>query len=234
MLNMNNKVKKYIRIIVVVIVLIYLSNLGYKVYIDFKNSSVSFTLPKEYEALFSKSKSRHLKDFFTYNNSVSNPVAAFSFDSAYNIVIFKFTMSKVSSSIIDMVKVKKESSSRPSRKWYSTISQYYELVYVDEPQKSMTNLYLKLNANFIEAVVKNDSVLNYSLSFKDFSVRQLDGSEYIYGASGNGNLFSNNSPVPANILFLKKQKAIYFIILTATDFRKKVDKDVLYKMIRTQ
>ena len=108
----------------------------------------------------------------------------------------------------------------------------YRLKQKSGRQSSVSDLHLTLNGNSIKTIVKNDSVASYYLKFKDFSLKYgLDDDVDIYAKYG-AREFSSVNPIPINLLFLKRNKFVYFIVLSVYNLNMPLHEDTLYRLLK--
>ncbi|PWG77904.1 hypothetical protein DDR33_25060 [Pararcticibacter amylolyticus] len=135
-------------------------------------------------------------------------------------------------SLEQIVKEKMLDSKASSDVLYSDISQQsYILKYKLDRLNLVSDISLSMRGNNIERVIKNDSVICYSLKFISFSLKiDKDADVDILAQSGTNEDF-RGEPVPVNLLFLKRNKSVYFVILAVNDRHHSLTSNFLYELM---
>ena len=102
--------------------------------------------------------------------------------------------------------------------------------YQSSPTISPSKITICLNGDSIQTIIKNDSIAYYFLKLKNISVKYDDDNNdviFIDGAQG----LRQFSYIPLNVMFLKRNQSLYFILLAPKDFNKKLEPDFLLNLI---
>jgi hypothetical protein len=96
-------------------------------------------------------------------------------------------------------------------------------------KEKVHSVYFTLYGNSTRILKKNDTAAYYYSNFKNFSIKyQKEGKIDIYGkAKGN----PQGSNVPLEIIFLKRNNNLYFILLTNKNYSANLDLNALYNLI---
>lgn len=93
------------------------------------------------------------------------------------------------------------------------------------PKEKATKLYFNIEGDNSGVVEKNDHLAYYYSTFKNFSIRyKKEGKIDIFGKARKKN-------VPVEIMFLKRNSDLYFIVLANINNSANLDKYALYNLI---
>jgi hypothetical protein len=123
------------------------------------------------------------------------------------------------------------SSGAPMYSYYidASTSKQLQVQYKLGIMGEIPSLYFNLYGDHTQALKKNDSVAYYYSNFENFSIRyQKEGKIDIYGkAKGN----PQRSKAPLEVMFLKRNNNLYFILLTNRNYSTNLDLNALYNLI---
>ena len=116
---------------------------------------------------------------------------------------------------------------------------YYPLgplfdVFYKTGQNKITSIELNLVGDTIKTVTKNDSLIHYYSRFKSFSIN--------YNSSDSTSIYSNsnrtaeaelpNSSLPINIVFLRKQKSVYLLIMSVAKANENLEPNQITDLLK--
>lgn len=190
------------------------------------SNGYSKMVPKEYWDLFLDKKNIISDSSLTSKHR--NLVTEFHNNQFY-ILIYKLgTSNKL---LLSDIYEKYNFSKRPMNSWYTDASTNRELQlqYKLGNVEEISSLYFALYGDHTQTLKKNDTVAYYYSIFKNFSIKyQAEEKVDIYGrVKGN----SQDSKMPLEIMFLKRNNNLYFILLTNRNDSINLDPNALYNLI---
>ena len=78
----------------------------------------------------------------------------------------------------------------------------------------------------------NTTTLGYKLRCKNFSIRYSEKDPVDIYMVGKNLSFGKTINIPMNLLFLKREKSVYLLILTPEEERDYVPNDILYDLVK--
>lgn len=181
---------------------------------------------KEYLDLFLNKKNIVCNSSLTSKHR--NLVTEFHSDQFY-ILIYKLGASNKLS--LSNINENYNYSERPMYSYYidASTNKQLQLQYKLGNAEEISSLYFALYGDHTQALKKNDTVAYYYSSFKNFSIKyQAEAAADIYGKT-KGN--SQNSKMPLEIMFLKRNSSLYLILLTNRNYSANLDLNALYNLI---
>jgi hypothetical protein len=207
-----------------------------------RNPALDFTssnkAPTEYWDLFKDTFRNNFKVLNTVTMRFQNPVSDFkSHDNKYFVEVFKLKASS-NVSLNNLVSQSTNDKIDINGITYLTMGcNLYTLFYKMDNNKA-THIDVSING-FDTKVLRNDSVALFSSKFKVFYIRYNNSDTTSIWAMSDGKSFIAPTPhvpaigLPIDIMFIKKQKAIYLLLMSVNDPRTKFEPDQLSRMIRT-
>ncbi|HEX3385777.1 MAG TPA: hypothetical protein VHS53_11340 [Mucilaginibacter sp.] len=191
------------------------------------STSSSKYVPKEYLALF-LNKGHVIADSSLISRH-KNPVAELN-NALYYIQVYKLDSSK--NVTINDISYKAIASPEMSLNTYyvdASINRPYLDKYKLGPSERISSVYFNLYGDSTRIIQRNDSVLYCRSNFENFSIRyQKDGKIGIYGKVNDS---FQKVKVPLEVMFLKKNDGLYFILLTNKNRSSTLDSNSLYDLI---
>jgi hypothetical protein len=190
----------------------------------FESDLYSKSMEKEYLSLIPQ-------DSFTvvgnYNSKIRNQISIFDYgiQRNYRLFIYKIPI-KNNFSLENIIGKKVKDNSINAWKAYTVIEKgILELNYKSGKPPKAKNILFSYNGNNLKLVAQNDSILSFSLNFKDFSISyNKNNVKDIYGET------ILNYP-PLNVLFLKHNKGLYLLLMTINEKGEELPPDMLYNLV---
>ena len=204
---------KSLKIIALVIVVFFVARLGHALYV-LNKSSISYNAPKDYSALFSHSVDQTLTLDCMFNSKRGQPIAMYRYKSYYHVFVYKIRFTNTST-LLSMIK--EEEIPKPDKRDFLIKGGFTSIPIgefkIQEPLDSCTvddDLYLTFGCDSLHTVMKNDTVIDYSVFMNNFSLKySIDGQTDIQVVNNK-----NNDKHEFNFLFLKKQNDVYLLFMT--------------------
>jgi hypothetical protein len=191
--------------------------------------TISNQIPAEYLQLFNKSAQKNLLAMNTFNEKAKFPIANIGYDSTYCIQVYKLSstyMLSLTNSIIES----NANGHRPVKTLY-TANQENALIIMDKVGELDTpaNIYFSLHGDQKQLVLRNDTVVSYYANCHDFSVKYIkNGVQQICADVDD----SHKEPTFLETMFLKRNRNLYFIVMSPKLKNAKLKPGILYGLIK--
>jgi hypothetical protein len=159
------------------------------------------------------------------NSKVMDPVAFLYVDDTYHLVIFKINL-RDQQPLKDILHTTIKSTERPDGETYSIVdfNGFSRYEWRPAPTKHTSNIYLSLYGDSLANNILNDSIATYHLLCKNLSIQ--------YETNGPVEVFMVGGKItPSDILFLKRDKAVYFMLLTTDKPDATIPQNILYELV---
>lgn len=187
--------------------------------------------PKDYDLVNNKYVSG-LQGGIAYQSSNRNPVTLIPFGKSYSLISYKIDLIK-GTSWSNVLDVTLKSVERTNMEVYTVISEniFYRFEYHDAPTKSVSKVYLTLSGDSLRTVVTNDSIVSYHLLCNNFSIKYSENEAVDIFVVGNEKAFGATTVIPMDLLFLKRDNAVYLMIMTPNDPKSVISPELLYNLV---
>jgi len=189
----------------------------------------SHKVPNDYGQLFNTTQK--LKLYITTNSPYRNPISEFYFDRNYYIEVYKIAI--INDISLNKLVEEEFSDTEFRHGTYEGNASYnetpffigYKFGYPDAFEK----VYFSLTGINSHIIKKNDSTAYYSSNFSKFSIKYKEnGGPDFYGEMKPWN---EDGHLPLELLFLRKNKALYIIILSVMNKGIRIDNNMLCKIV---
>jgi len=228
------KFKKIRNIVVLLLIagfIVYAIKMFHQLNLETSRNPViaSDTSNANYVSLFNQ----EAKDELILNKTLSfvqrNPISLFSYNKLYSIEITRINLASDLDLNKDIAEVFAKSE-RTGNIVYVPISENGLTVdYRSTSLISPSKIHLTMYGDSIRSIAKNDSLYCDYIKLGDFSIRYEHSDVNEISAENNQSLAVNKRPVI--LMFFKRHKSLYFLLLTANDLSTKLDPTLLYKLI---
>lgn len=196
-----------------------------------EDSMMNKSISKEYADLFRDEYKSKIDTGVTYFSKVRHPVTTLSLDKNYPLLIFKMDLTRDVSLPDVITEVSKEYPSPNTGIVYNLIRErLFNLIYLSGKPSFSDSIYFYVQGDSIKTVVSNDSMVGYHLYCRNFSLAyKKDGIKDIAAYNEGFEVFRK---FPVNLLFLKRDKALYFLLMSVKDKKLPFKENQLLEMIR--
>jgi hypothetical protein len=215
-------------VIIAVIIEVYLTGSKMSAALN-ENIGFDGTASREYKDLFEKDAQDKLNDYITHLSKVRNPVSFLTYDQQYLIAEYKIDLSgdtPLRENVTETVGRVKETPG---------------IVYSEYDMKDFTMNYKsgaivpvsKVYITFTQpgkAIIRNDSVIYYYLEKGDFSLRYGKDSAVDFDLESKDSFLGAESS-PKALLLIRRDRAVFFVQVTAKDKTVMVPKDLVYRLV---
>jgi len=188
---------------------------------DETSSKVPLT---EYENLFNKDAQGKLNILATVKSKNRQAVSTYVYDKKYNLCVFKVILSK-NLELTRIIDYKNESSSKSLNAAYEGLPCFnFDMSIKAGKSVPVSSIHFKSNGDSIKYIARNDSLVCFYYKFKSFSINYNDEPYDIIATADQSN-------IPADILFKKRGKVLYIIIMTIAEGKEEMQANKLYTII---
>jgi len=198
---------------IVVFNMVKLSNISNE-YEKIDPQTTSQIAPKSYLQLFGDSDKP--TSVSTSNTKLRNPISELAYKD-YRLIVYKMDTLRDSKVSLNNIIHESYSATKDNLTAYRGIVEYGDTpelyVHMAAPDKP-DRIYLNIFGEQTRVITKNDSVAYYSSNFKRFYIKyKPDGSDEFYGNASEHD--DENAIVPLELMFLKRNRNLYFILMFA-------------------
>ncbi len=149
-----------------------------------------------------------------------------------HIIIYKIDLIK-DGLLKDVLHTNIESVDRTTGTVYTVINHnnFFQFQYQVGSAQPVSNIYLTLAGDSLKNLVQNDSVMSYHLLCKNFSIRYNKDGPIDLFVVGQEGMLATTTIIPMDLLFLKRDGAIYLLIMTPNDPKSPIPPDLLYNVV---
>jgi len=191
--------------------------------IDDHETSSKIPLMEHYN-LFTKEAQNKLELLATTTSRNRETTSSYIYDKVFNVFVLKVILTK-NNSLKNIINYQNESSHVTMNAVYSGLSNYNMKMNIKSGASVTTStVHFKFNGDSIKSIVSNDSVYCYYYKFSTFSINYNDEPYDIIAKAYQSN-------IPASLIFKKKGKFLYVIIMTVAKGKEEMQPDQLYNII---
>jgi len=185
---------------------------------DYLNLFFSNTIVKDSVRIVFHYKHRSAIGLFSYDGRFA--VEIIKIDSSFKMAVNKIIVEKFENSIIT------------SEAIYIPFDESgFKTDYQLAGNSGINNIYMTMYGDSIKTVLKNDSIASYYLKLKNLSVTyNISLEEAIFADASQG--FGQFSNIPIDVAFVRKNGALYFVLLAPKNAASKLDPNFLFQLIK--
>jgi hypothetical protein len=179
----------------------------------------------EDSALISPKYIGRVRSYKNVNSKVMDPVSFLYVDDTIHLVIFKMNIEN-DQPIKDILSSDIENSQRSDDEVYSGVNfnRFSRFEWCPVPTKRARNIFLSLYGDSLSNGILNDSIASYHLLCKNLSIK--------YEKKGAVQVFMTGEEIaPSDILFLKRGKIVYFMLMTTAKQDSFIPREILYNLV---
>lgn len=216
--------KSYLKIFFRAALIIFLLAIIYWAILSFKKifealdnvEDSGYSISSQDSSIISQQYWPKIKTVEVFNNKVRGPISLLLYDSLYHILFYKINL-LADSPLSKIISVKKISSDVSNGVVYGTIGNdiIYNFTYEEVPIYPVRNIYLNVYADSLKLISNNENLLMFHADLlQNLSIHFARHSAIDILIKGNKLPMGLSESFPINFAFLKKNKEIYFIIMT--------------------
>ena len=166
------------------------------------------------------------------NNRVRSSVSFLYFDDTYHLVIYKID-STGNKSLSNLLEIKTGNSKRTDEEVYHIVefNGFSRLQWRPVPPRAVSKIYVILKGDSLNKVAANDSIVSYHLLCKSFSIKFSPEGPVEVNMIGEDRPFGRTEISPVDLLFLKRNEAVYLLIMTPASADGNISADLLYNIV---
>lgn len=212
-------------LIFISIVIIYLL---YNTFLFFRSPKISVKegMSNEYLNLFNTQKRKEISIHYSYDTKVNFPISSMHYKTAYIMMMGKWIIGD--KSLKDFIKESIDDNGLKMDKVNSECNggSFILRQSIEDSLLRINHAYFPFFGSGFKTIVKNDSVAYYKGNFESFGISVLEKESLDILVK------VKDEPLPVNILFLKRNKSLYFFVLTVYDPETKLPENLLYDLIK--
>jgi hypothetical protein len=182
-------------------------------------------ITREDSALISPKYIGRVRSYKNVNSKVMDPISFLDLDDTINLVIFKINM-ETDQPLRETLSSDMENSQRSDGETYSIVdfNLFSRFEWRPAPTRRTSKIFLSLNGDSLSNGILNDSIASYHLLCKNLSIK--------YEKNGVVQVFMDGGEIaPSDLLFLKRGKIVYFMLMTTAKPNSYIPGDILYDLI---
>jgi len=159
------------------------------------------------------------------NSKVMDPVSFLFVDDTIHLVIFKINM-ETDQPLKEIVSSAIENSQQSDGETYSIVdlNRFYRFEWRPVPTMWIRKIFLSLYGDSLSNGILNDSIASYHLLCKNLSIKfEKNGIVQV--------LMTGGEMTPSDLLFLKRGKVLYFMLMTTAKPDSIIPREILYDLI---
>jgi len=218
-----NKYFKRLIIALGIITVVIFSMLVYTIIKAGQTSSKSSL--SEYDTLFTKQGHDKLVHFGTETSQIRQPISNYVYDKRFNVFVYKVILVK-DTNLKNIITYKNEGLSLFKNGITSPLpSRNFKMNLKDDQSTLVSTVRLISAGDSIVSIIQNDHIFCYYFKFNKFAISYNDEAYDINAAAANSN-------IPASVVFVKKGKILYVILMTVAEGDEEFDPKLLYNIVQ--
>ena len=182
-------------------------------------------MTREDSALISPKYIGRVRSHQNVNSKVMDPVSFLYVDDTYHLIIFRIHLG-TDQPLTEILRSDVEDSRRSDGEAYSMVdfNGYSRFEWHPWPTRGTRDIFLSLYGDSLSNGILNDSVASYHLLCKNLSIK--------YEKKGVVQVFMVGGEItPSDLLFLKRGKIVYFMLMTTAKPDSFIPREILYDLI---
>ena len=193
---------------------------------------LTFILSREDSSLIASSYRSKLQVAKVYHFKGNEPVSIINFDNKYKLITYKINLI-TKNSLSDVISSENESVDRSTGYVYSIIENEIPFRFqIKDPRGlPVSKIYVTLAGDSIKDVIKNDSIYSFHLLCDNFSIRYGPASPVDIFLIGQERGLGFTTVIPLDLMFLKRNNAIFLLVMTPMDLKSGIRPELLYNIV---
>lgn len=182
-------------------------------------------ISNEDSALISPKYIGRIRSYKNFNSGERDPVSFLFVDSCYHLIIFKIHM-ETDRPLPEIIGSDNKNSQRSDCETYTGVdlNGISRFEWRPWPAKQTRNIFLSVYGDSLSNEILNDSLAAYRLLCKNLSIK--------YAKNGVVQvLLTCGKITPADLLFLRRGKTVYFMLMTAFESKSFIPREILYDLV---
>jgi hypothetical protein len=167
------------------------------------------------------------------NSKVRPPISILLYDKKYHLVTYKIPTANTIYPLSKLLQVSNKGNSTSTGYSYSLIGKdiIYQIKYIAGKPEPAQQIYLTLSGNSIQTVVSTDSIISYNLKCRNLSIKYDNKAPVDMFVTGKKRPLGITTIIPMDILFLKREGFIYFMMMTPQSNETNIPANLLYNIV---
>jgi hypothetical protein len=182
-------------------------------------------ITREDSALISPKHIGRVKCLENVNSKAMHPVSFLFVDDTYHLVIFRINI-ETDQPLKEILSSDLKYSEQSDGGAYSVVdfNGFSRFEWRPVPTMRIRNIFLSLYGDSLSNGILNDSIASYHLLCKNLSIK--------YEKNGAVQVFMTGGEItPSDLLFLKRDKIVYFMLMTTAKPDSFIPREILYDLI---
>ena len=191
----------------------------------------TYSIPLEDSNLIARKYWSKMKVNKIAHSKERGPVSFLSFNKEYHLITYRIDLIK-DVMLKDILHASIESVDRTTGTVYTVIdiNDFCRFQYKASPAKPVSKIFLTVAGDSLQNV-KNDSIESYHLLCDNFSIRYNENEPIDIFMVGQEIALGATTRIPMDLLFLKRNAAIYLLIMTPNDPKSVIASDLLFNIV---
>jgi hypothetical protein len=205
----------------------YLIYSSYELFKNFDNLVLNKDLPSnEYLSFLNFGDSSDFKPVINHSSKFRFPISLIDYKKKYTIIIYKLSDS-FDNSVSNQIIVDKNYSDQKTTGIYTIVNEnIFRMYYRSDTSIRSNQFKVHLSGDSIVNSMQSDSIVMYNMKFDQISWSKIPEKYLdIYIEPKNVTPFAGK--IPASIAFIKRNKSLYFIMLSMNDNTANLDPRIL-------
>jgi hypothetical protein len=182
-------------------------------------------MTREDSALISPKYIGRVRSHQNVNSKVMDPVSFLYVDNTYHLIIFRIHV-ETDQPITEILTSDVKNSQRSDDETYSLVdfNGFSRFEWRPSLTKQTRNIFLSLYGDSLSNGILNDSIASYHLLCKNLSIKfEKNGVVQVFMTCGE--------ITPSNLMFLKRGKIVYFMLMTTAKPDSFIPREILYDLV---
>lgn len=182
-------------------------------------------ISSEDSALISPKDVGRVRSYQNVNSKVRDPVSFLFVDNSYHLIIFKIHM-ETDRPLPEILGSDIENSQRSDGETYSVVdlNGFSRFEWRPWPAKQTRNIFLSVYGDSLSNGILNDSIASFHLLCENLSIKyEKNGVVQV--------LLTCGKITPSDLLFLKRGKIVYFMLMTTFKSKSFIPREILYDLV---
>ena len=166
------------------------------------------------------------------NSKSASPVSFLLFDDSFHLVVHKINLSKEQSLnevLLTAIKGSDQSTGVTFRVF--NFNGFSRLKWRGTPSLPVSRIYLDLDGDSLTNDIKNDSIYSYHLLCNTLAIKYTEGGLIDIFMEGEHSTLWNKELTPLDLLFIKKGKALYLLLMAPINRKSAIPPLLLYNLV---
>ncbi|MEI9934062.1 MAG: hypothetical protein WDM71_04265 [Ferruginibacter sp.] len=159
----------------------------------------------------------------THQNKIRTPISVAYFTKKYELTILKIELS-LNASLEKIFMIENKSTGISDGYAYNFVdNDFYKFGIKFDSTPIVSKIYLAMSGDSLQTFIKNDSIVYSHLLCDNLSIRYME--------DGPNDIFCEGNSIPTDLLFIKRDKAVYILLMTPNVQQAYIPPYLLYNIV---